>query len=376
MRKPNRRRPTTLAAMLAMTVAAGATTTGAGRPSVSTGGATSETNQLAGLYEKAKVEGGTLTVYAGGDAFRGQDRVAQAFEQRFPGLDVDIKVDLSKDLVPRIDNEIARGDVKADIAHIQLSNDLERWKKEGELLRYRPIGWNRIYPQFKDDGYITGMGVTAFANVVNKDLAAKGAAPVEALDYLKPEFKDQLVLTYPNDDDAVLWQFQQLVKAYGWGYFDRLRAQNPQWIRGTRPAANTVVAGTKSATFTASSTLNQAADSTVAFTVPKKDRFLSWAQSAAILKDAKHPETAKLYLSWLTSKEYQDSMVSQWSVRSDVRAKNGWGTIFDYRNTDPTAFAKWLRNRTEVEKFRNQISYYLGAPRGDSPTKDTFPDRP
>lgn len=53
---------------------------------------------------------------------------------------IDIKVDLSKDLVPRIDSEIARGDVKADIAHIQLSNDLERsklerWKKEAELLK-------------------------------------------------------------------------------------------------------------------------------------------------------------------------------------------------------------------------------------------------
>ncbi|MFF3373542.1 ABC transporter substrate-binding protein [Streptomyces sp. NPDC002680] len=373
--KSNRRRLTTLAAVLTVTVTAGVTTAGA-RPSGGTVKAASESDQLAALYEKAKQEGGTLTVYAGGDAFRGQDRVVQAFEQRFPGLDIDIKVDLSKDLVPRIDNEIARGEVKADIAHIQLSNDLERWKKEGELLKYRPIGWNRIYPQFKDDGYITGMGVTAFANVVNKDLQTKGEAPVEALDYLKPEFKDQLVLTYPNDDDAVLWQFQQLVKTYGWDYFDRLRAQNPQWIRGSRPAANTVVAGTKQATFTASNALNQPANSTVAFTLPKTDRFLSWAQSASILKQAKHPETAKLYLSWLTSKEYQDTMVSQWSVRSDVQAKNGWGTIFDYENTDPTAFAKWLRNRTEVEKFRNQIVFYLGAPKGDSPTKETFPDRP
>ncbi|MBP2478909.1 ABC-type Fe3+ transport system substrate-binding protein [Crossiella equi] len=331
-----------------------------------------ESAQLAALYENAKREGGTLTVYAGGDVPRGQDAVAAAFGNRFPGLKVDIKVDLSKDLVPRIDNELARGDLKADIAHIQLSNDLERWKREGRLLRYKPVGWDRIYPQFKDDGYITGMNVFAFANVVRADLPNP---PVEARDYLRPELKDKLVLTYPNDDDAVLWQFQQLVAKYGWGYFDALRAQNPNWIRGTRPAANQVAAGAGQATFTAVGALNQPAGSTVTFSVPKQDRFLSWAQSASILKQAKHPETAKLYLSWLSSKEYQDNSLIQWSVRDDVRAKNGWGTIFDYPNTDPTAFPRWLRDRAEVERFRNQITHYLGAPKGDSPTKETFPDR-
>jgi ABC-type Fe3+ transport system substrate-binding protein len=32
-------------------------------------------------------------------------------------------------------------------------------------------------------------------------------APKEYTDFLKPEFKNKLVLTYPNDDDAVLYQF-------------------------------------------------------------------------------------------------------------------------------------------------------------------------
>jgi len=27
-------------------------------------------------------------------------------------------------------------------------------------------------------------------------------------DFIKPEFKDKIVLTYPNDDDAVLYQFE------------------------------------------------------------------------------------------------------------------------------------------------------------------------
>lgn len=49
------------------------------------------------------------------------------------------------------------------------------------------------------------MGVVVFgwANVFPLD----GSIPIEYTDYLKPEFKDKIVLTYPNDDDAVLYQF-------------------------------------------------------------------------------------------------------------------------------------------------------------------------
>jgi len=32
--------------------------------------------------------------------------------------------------------------------------------------------------------------------------------PTAYKDFIKPEFKDKIVLTYPNDDDAVLYQFE------------------------------------------------------------------------------------------------------------------------------------------------------------------------
>ena len=34
------------------------------------------------------------------------------------------------------------------------------------------------------------------------------AVPTSYKDFIKPEFKDKIVLTYPNDDDAVLYQFE------------------------------------------------------------------------------------------------------------------------------------------------------------------------
>ena len=43
-------------------------------------------------------------------------------------------------------------------------------------------------------------------------------APKEYPDFLKPMFKDKLVLTYPNDDDAVLFQFNLMWVSQIWWY--------------------------------------------------------------------------------------------------------------------------------------------------------------
>ena len=82
------------------------------------------------------------------------------------------------------------------------------------------------------DGAFTAIKIFSFSNIVSNDLS-DDAAPRDALDYLKTELKGKLVLTYPHDDDAVLFQFDRLVSVYGWEYMDKLRAQDVEWIRGT-----------------------------------------------------------------------------------------------------------------------------------------------
>lgn len=63
-----------------------------------------------------------------------------------------------------------------------------------------------IYPEWKDaDGAYTAVSISAWSNVWNSKYVTN--PPKEYTDYLKPEFKDKLVITYPNDDDAVLYQF-------------------------------------------------------------------------------------------------------------------------------------------------------------------------
>jgi len=62
------------------------------------------------------------------------------------------------------------------------------------------------------------MGVRYSINCLSLSLLSKhslsanlnktSAVPTTYKDFIKPEFNDKIVLTYPNDDDAVLYQFE------------------------------------------------------------------------------------------------------------------------------------------------------------------------
>ena len=55
-----------------------------------------ETKSLDDLYKDALAEGGDLIVKAGGDERHSRDGLINAFKARFPGINLNLTVDLSK----------------------------------------------------------------------------------------------------------------------------------------------------------------------------------------------------------------------------------------------------------------------------------------
>jgi ABC-type Fe3+ transport system substrate-binding protein len=118
--------------------------------------------------------------------------------------------------------------------------------------------------------------------------------------------------------------------------------------------------------FTASGPLAPPANATFRFLLPRNDSFLSWAQPCAIFKKARHPEAAKLYVSWLLSAERQAAL-AQWPVRRDVPAPGGFKPVFAY-NTYPAGFRTFLQDRARLEKVRDQLEQLIGPMAGPNPT--------
>ncbi|MDX6346534.1 MAG: hypothetical protein QOF84_1324 [Streptomyces sp.] len=326
----------------------------------------SENAQLKQLYAKAKAEGGKVTVYIGGDKPGQWDFIATAFKKAYPGIKINLVTDLSKNHDARIDNQIATQNQVADVAILQTTQDFDRWKKEGALLKYKPVGWDKVYANAKDkDGYYTGVFYGAFAYMVNTKQLPADPSGFKASDLLKSTFKNKLIFTYPNDDDAVLYEFKLIVQQYGWSWLKKVMAQNPALVRGTPYSAGPVAAGTYLAT--AGTTGDPTPNATVV--LPSSDRFNSWAQRSAIFKASKHRATAELFTSWLHSQAVQKSTIASWtwSVRSDVAPPTGLKPLAAYKTTNPDSFVKFMSDRAAVERFRSQLQLYVGSVTGADP---------
>jgi ABC-type Fe3+ transport system substrate-binding protein len=183
---------------------------------------------------------------------------------------------------------------------------------------------------------------------------------------LHPKWKGKIILTYPNDDDAILYLFTLIVQQYGWKWLDKLLEQDVQWVRGTATPGEIMLVNTnKTVSFTTSPPA-----AGWAYLPPVSDNYMSWAQSSAIFKDTKLPETAKLVQAFLISKAGQSIYLQEGlpSVRKDLAGGNG--TIWDSSNTDYATFHQFMENRDTVEAWRFAFEDKIGTAQGLNPLID------
>jgi ABC-type Fe3+ transport system substrate-binding protein len=311
------------------------------------------------LYAKAKAEG-ALNIYGGGPA-RLYEGWAREFEQKFPGITVTITGGYAGGLAPKIDKEIADKKVAVDFVTFQAVQEFMRWKREGVLLPFRMDGYEALDPRFRDpDGAFTPINVFAIAPAYNTRLLAAADAPKSARDFLDAKFRGKLITAYPHDDDATLFAFHTIVKKYGWTFMDDYMRQEPKFIQGHLGVVRGVAAGESIATFDMMlhhTMVEKQEGKPIEVAFPADDPIPIWGQLGAIIRDAPHPNAARLYLQWYMAKE-QQGRIGTWSARTDVAPPFGLKPIFDYKVAND--LADIVTDATALAALRKRFESYTG----------------
>ena len=319
--------------------------------------ATAETRDE--IYAKAKTEG-ALMFYVGGPTAPWEAQ-AKIFEQRYPGIKVSITGGFSNVLDKKVDQQIKAGKLEVDFAMFQTLQDFARWKAEGQLLVYKPEGFDAIHPTFKDpDGAFYGTMVLAMPYMVNTQHVAAANIPNSALDFLKPEFRGKNVTPYPADDDATLYLFYKIVQKYGWEYMDKYMANKPNFIQGHLGQQRSIISGQNWVAVDSIFSITEPArkaGSPVASHFSTVDPTPIWPLMSAIFKNAPHPNAAKLYLSWLLEPAQQANL-GTWSTRTDVPPPAGYKPIFDYLVAND--YLQFLIDEPRLIELRKRFEAYTG----------------
>ena len=195
--------------------------------------------------------------------------------------------------------------------------------------------------------------------------------PDNFLDLLEPKWKGKLILTYPNDDDAITYLFSILVSRYGFDWFDRLAQQDIQWVRGTGTPFILLSQGVN----------NSSSTRTISFTtthldgfsplikskVPTQEEYMSWFQTMAIFKSTNCPESAKLFVSWILSDEWQSTTSNATTTPLNYLNALSGNQVYTNNNTQTQGFRNFMIDRTVVEWWRFQFELTLGPAVGANP---------
>lgn len=302
------------------------------------------------LYEKAKAEK-ALVFYTGAGAAAAK-ATAEAFEKRFPGIAVTGKGGFSNVLDSEIDQQLKDKKVTTDFVQFQTIQDYRRWDKAGALMHFKPDGFDQVLAPMKDkNGAWVAVNAIPMFYGYNSEKVQEADVPKSALHFLKPQFRGKVVSVYPTDDDATLYNFDLIVRKYGWGYMKKYMANGPYFIQGHRDVAARVRSGDDFVSFD----ITQRGGNLKA-AMPQGDKTPVFFTAGGILKDAPHPNAAKLLLTWMLSKEHHNPAL--YSPRRDMPPPAGMPALMDARFAN--RYSDFLGDGTRLPALRKRFEAYIG----------------
>src|SRR6202521_5417695 len=156
------------------------------------------------------------------------ERLAKAFEAKYPGIAVRVERTGAERVFQRIGQEYSSNIHAVDVVNSSDAAHFIVWKREGILAAYVPEDVAKFYPsEHKDaDGQFASWRVWLSIIAYNTNLVKAEEAPRSFADLLDPKWKGKIVKAHPGYSGTIMTATYQMQRDLGWTWFEQLAKQN------------------------------------------------------------------------------------------------------------------------------------------------------
>src|SRR3954454_20773634 len=185
------------------------------------------------LIEAAKKEG-KVVWYTSVDLPLAE-KVARAFEGKYPGIAVRVERSGAERVFQRIGQEYSSNIRAVDVVNSSDAAHLIVWKREGILQPYVPEDVAKLYPtEHKDaDGQFASFRVWLSVIGYNTTLVKAEDAPKSFADLLDPKWAGKIVKAHPGYSGTIMTATYQMQRDLGWEFFEKLARQNVMQVQSS-----------------------------------------------------------------------------------------------------------------------------------------------
>jgi iron(III) transport system substrate-binding protein len=282
------------------------------------------------LYDAAKKEG-KVVIYARGDEdFR---RIVQVFNRRYPDVTVEAQEMRGQEAREKIIAEQAAKQLVVDIISGG-ENSIAELRQLGYLEQYRSPELKFIQKDSLDPlGFRNPVNLNVYGFTINTNVITSTPEPKSWSDLIHPRFQGKLATQDPRGSGGSLYLMTALSRVYGMEFVRKLAKQNIFFGRNTSALLTGLVRGEHGvlmSTSWGSAPLQKAikGKAPIKFIKPL-DGLQIIPISMAIVKNAPHPNAAKLLIDWSLSEEGQKAEAAEGATpaRIGIAARDPEGDI-------------------------------------------------
>jgi iron(III) transport system substrate-binding protein len=248
------------------------------------------------------------------------EKVAKAFESKYPGIAVRVERSGAERVFQRIGQEYGSRIHAVDVVNSSDASHFIVWKREGLLAPYVPEDVATLYPPEHRDP--DGMFATyrAWLSVIgyNTNLVKPEEAPKSFADLLDPKWKGKIVKAHPGYSGTILTATYQIARDLGWSYLEKLSRQNVMQVQSSADPPKKLALGER-AIMADGNEYNlfqlKEAGQPVEIVYPTEGSPLIVGPNG-LFKDAPNPNAARLLQSFMFSVEAQQFIVDVGGLRS------------------------------------------------------------